>query len=180
MEIERSIFSVEVHTLLMSKQRKSPENGDWKGFLLPIQCLLKYRNKENLLKMEIERFSPPPINKIAPPGNKENLLKMEIESVASGLRLFSVGSKKQRKSPENGDWKINAQPTPPSSPGWNKENLLKMEIESKMPHNSTNDRVEGNKENLLKMEIERWSKKLALLNSSNRNKENLLKMEIES
>ncbi len=62
--------------------------------------------------------------------NKENLLKMEIESRASILSRPTTTSGKQRKSPENGDWKlpISSYLLRPPCVG-NKENLLKMEIE---------------------------------------------------
>ena len=63
------------------KQRKSPENGDWKWILFSgILCIDFLWNKESLLKMEIE-------------SNQE----VPVQSFPTFL--------KQRKSPENGDWK---------------------------------------------------------------------------
>ncbi len=65
-------------------------------------------------------------------GNKENLLKMEIESLSSTLHGCDCSSGKQRKSPENGDWKcikLSVEHDIHDIAG-NKENLLKMEIES--------------------------------------------------
>ncbi len=115
----------------IKKQRKSPENGDWK---INHRCTVMhsiFRNKENLLKMEIERHQLHQLilvlflrkQRKSPEngdwklifmfgflllincGNKENLLKMEIESrVWSGCFCY-VRNQKQRKSPENGDWK---------------------------------------------------------------------------
>ncbi len=63
------------------KQRKSPENGDWKSFVKPVLSVISL-------------------------GNKENLLKMEIESFRFISILCSCSIAKQRKSPENGDWKF--------------------------------------------------------------------------
>ena len=115
----------------------------------------EWRNKENLLKMEIERPYTRLWNTWVLLRNKENLLKMEIESFQRGNKLRLEVSK-QRKSPENGDWKeragelvsVRAFEKQRKSPEngdwklkwlkngsktlwvWNKENLLKMEIES--------------------------------------------------
>ena len=114
------------------KQRKSPENGDWKVILTVFWYTVKqFRNKESLLKMEIERsyFLAPPVfpstrNKesllkmeieriiycaiISPPAtrNKESLLKMEIERSTQMCARIPISPRKQRKSPENGDWKV--------------------------------------------------------------------------
>ncbi len=138
-------------------------------------------NKENLLKMEIERYRQHCLQCLQVVWNKENLLKMEIERSMS-------------KSP-NGSSCIR-----------NKENLLKMEIErDEAIDDSVVLSVLGNKENLLKMEIESyctWGCDTELVSETKKiswkwrlkarerflspgrsfrwNKENLLKMEIES
>ncbi len=128
MEIERLSSRL---SRLSSKQRKSPENGDWK-FKYPLchvfachletkkiswkwrlkDCLSKLRayreflrNKENLLKMEIERPLDAQPSHCPVARNKENLLKMEIESWITYTSLYLCLFPKQRKSPENGDWK---------------------------------------------------------------------------
>ncbi len=90
---------------LVVKQRKSPENGDWKGFVLTVSLVsLLSWNKENLLKMEIERYSISDHVSNFAAWNKENLLKMEIERTITST-LITSQNVKQRKSPENGDWK---------------------------------------------------------------------------
>ncbi len=66
---------------------------------------LVLRNKENLLKMEIESLCGWSPLLGDHPRNKENLLKMEIERIYSCTSTVII-IKKQRKSPENGDWKI--------------------------------------------------------------------------
>ena len=63
------------------------------------------RNKENLLKMEIERRILLRLDEYWKWRNKENLLKMEIESLRRGRGNNVLSRSKQRKSPENGDWK---------------------------------------------------------------------------
>ncbi len=64
------------------------------------------------------------------------------------------GQMKQRKSPENGDWKTKYDTNCGCCVGRNKENLLKMEIESQLVCSEYADSLRRNKENLLKMEIE--------------------------
>ena len=59
-------------------------------------------NKENLLKMEIERTTHHPLTQYSI-RNKENLLKMEIESLQHLTSGWYAELTKQRKSPENGD-----------------------------------------------------------------------------
>ena len=132
MEIESVAFRVEVAVHQVRKQRKSPENGDWKS-------LQSKREKNSWRRW-----------------NKESLLKMEIESLLNSASYDHYGVYvKQRKSPENGDWKyflfkapyfssifetkkvswkwrLKASPLKSyssSSTSWNKESLLKMEIE---------------------------------------------------
>ena len=137
------------------KQRKSPENGDWKVSLFHHIYDLSYRNKESLLKMEIERLP-----------------------VAVYWNISTGG--KQRKSPENGDWKMySIAITMAPIKGRNKESLLKMEIERRFRWNNTSTSCTWNKESLLKMEIESTTAKRQLLFECLRNKESLLKMEIE-
>ena len=118
------------HLSIFSKQRKSPENGDWKFSTSSFSSSSSSRNKENLLKMEIERPSHP--------------------------SQPSQPSKKQRKSPENGDWKSINSFKLLIFHLRNKENLLKMEIERCSPTVPQRQagHLAGNKENLLKMEIE--------------------------
>ncbi len=82
MEIERLVIPYCcVRIEYDEKQRKSPENGDWK---LSVRKLVRVGfyagNKENLLKMEIESFRFQPSYVQIEVRNKENLLKMEIES----------------------------------------------------------------------------------------------------
>ncbi len=209
MEIESQYEYLQSAMAQRQKQRKSPENGDWKAPLpsclsisssfetkkiswkwrlkgstaflfihillfrnkenllkmeiessrlqtIPSSITSWSRNKENLLKMEIERSLITPEGKPNALWNKENLLKMEIESAPSvGSKNFGC-SVKQRKSPENGDWK----------------------------HTSTYGVYHGNSEETKKISW-KWRLKVKSLGSCaasaiSRNKENLLKMEIES
>ena len=62
------------------KQRKSPENGDWKLWRFLLGNFIITGNKENLLKMEIESIVHASTRPHQSTRNKENLLKMEIES----------------------------------------------------------------------------------------------------
>ena len=81
MEIESLSTFWSLYNSTLVKQRKSPENGDWKiFFIFAYNSKKKSRNKESLLKMEIESGPGPPFG--GPPNRS-----------------------KQRKSPENGDWK---------------------------------------------------------------------------
>ncbi len=80
MEIERLVGDSGGFQLLTGKQRKSPENGDW-----------KISTNSTASSTILTR-------------NKENLLKMEIESTEQVQRVKAIEGK-QRKSPENGDWK---------------------------------------------------------------------------
>ena len=125
----KSFFKASIFSTVSMKQRKSPENGDWKFTTSGRPLSFTIRNKESLLKMEIEslfclQFLYPQRMR-----NKESLLKMEIESLLPDLYRhlsFSETKKvswkwrlkanswrtfnsrwyvKQRKSPENGDWK---------------------------------------------------------------------------
>ena len=82
MEIESLLSCASACFHYISKQRKSPENGDWKGFsTVSLKTCLS--------------------------GNKESLLKMEIESCIDVQDFyFQYRISKQRKSPENGDWKV--------------------------------------------------------------------------
>ena len=64
---------------------------------------LNFGNKENLLKMEIERLTLYGGGTSSNQRNKENLLKMEIESFSSTKGSPHGCGGKQRKSPENGD-----------------------------------------------------------------------------
>ncbi len=178
-------FSFVFHALSSNlKQRKSPENGDWKSN--PTLSAGTFTNTRN----------------------KENLLKMEIESDDAEFVVCSVVSNETKKI--SWKWRLKDYTVVSDEFGvwlWNKENLLKMEIESliisvlgKSPLPSLR-----NKENLLKMEIERcllrspfwfccssetkkiswkWRLKakelgLPFLRLRTGNKENLLKMEIE-
>ncbi len=62
------------------------------------------RNKESLLKMEIERLRTASDNRDRVEfRNKESLLKMEIERFSHCLLTATYHFQKQRKSPENGD-----------------------------------------------------------------------------
>ncbi len=137
------------------KQRKSPENGDWKVIA------------------ETVILSAIPLKQRKSPENGDwKMFFIEAQSV----RIIW----KQRKSPENGDWKITSGVWATTWVWRNKENLLKMEIESfcwrliyvvrvfETKKISWKWRLKGitfknnwffmflwNKENLLKMEIER-------------------------
>ncbi len=158
MEIE-SNFNLNGILVFLHETKKISWKWRLKAVLSWFNRLLINRwNKENLLKMEIERrrlsstYHPghlPETKKISwkwrlkaiyslsaasqySLRNKENLLKMEIERRRQPIRVLVIRAK-QRKSPENGDWKnpfLNPFCLLPEI--WNKENLLKMEIESYM------------------------------------------------
>ena len=71
-------------------------------FQLPTSLPVK-GNKESLLKMEIESKNKAVVGTAVATRNKESLLKMEIESLFC-LKLYPHQVyRKQRKSPENGD-----------------------------------------------------------------------------
>ena len=145
---------------ICQKQRKSPENGDWKLIRRPLweRVLVLLRNKESLLKMEIESYFFHFYIIIHENWNKESLLKMEIESLLCLIPYHLPAYRKQRKSPENGDWKHMSSLPSMSSIVRNKESLLKMEIEREFTiHWTVWMWRQGNKESLLKMEIERWA-----------------------
>ena len=57
MEIESLYRSISANPRHFEKQRKSPENGDWKNSLLIESSNSLMWNKESLLKMEIERWA---------------------------------------------------------------------------------------------------------------------------
>ena len=167
----------------LTKQRKSPENGDWKGtsgnaaentthvetkkiswkwrLKETTTCALKVNSfletKKISWKWRLKGDSCEGSGARNCVRNKENLLKMEIERFLPVLpHLPFSPPPKQRKSPENGDWKRSL---------WTRLLISKSS---------------GNKENLLKMEIERCISVAPEHPQEHRNKENLLKMEIES
>ncbi len=205
MEIESRLLFQELHCLFCRKQRKSPENGDWKSIIGIFMNLSSSWNKENLLKMEIERQvcwnflhvndfkkqRKSPENgdwktpTLTPSNtkwswNKENLLKMEIERIVQPCEPCLLRTK-QRKSPENGDWKDSFAYAEghqnASKQRKSPENGDWKETSSSSGSHSTH----RNKENLLKMEIERqWYNGCRWGQLWTGNKENLLKMEIES
>ncbi len=139
---KESLLKMEIESLLLSSSIHSPSLS---------------RNKESLLKMEIERLTTWLQSVSAGVRNKESLLKMEIESLFC-LKLYPHQVyRKQRKSPENGDWKTTRATWKTYHKRRNKESLLKMEIESCFSHNVKVNCMMWNKESLLKMEIESYS-----------------------
>ncbi len=182
MEIERLSRCPIESPRPLQKQRKSPENGDWKTLYSFAMYFTSLGNKENLLKMEIESRKRRRNNfrgsvwetkkiswkwrlKVSYDDNCTVRLELlETKKISWKWRLKvntycpvfqSIIVLKQRKSPENGDWKsifLNTSTYPERSKQrkspengdwkfglfinisslslvWNKENLLKMEIE---------------------------------------------------
>ncbi len=117
----------------------------------------KKGNKENLLKMEIERNT---LRRLAElmlwMGNKENLLKMEIERHTLITLPILPKSTKQRKSPENGDWKSHNVETSVWTSSETKKISWKWRLKVTIPFSASLLSNSRNKENLLKMEIERF------------------------
>ena len=162
MEIESKWRSAFFNDL--TKQRKSPENGDWKVFALLMGISKKQWNKESLLKMEIESDSGCP-NMTVNFETKKVSWKWRLKAF-SFLATGALGGEKQRKSPENGDWKripllsrwiriTGKQRKSPENGDW-KQSVKKHVF----PY------AERNKESLLKMEIERqgfWRTRTAVL-----------------
>ena len=96
---------VAMRAIPIEKQRKSPENGDWKYSIVSMRAShtpveTKKVSWKWRLKDEIRNCWIRPSNV----GNKESLLKMEIERECGESKVYSSWS-------------------------WNKESLLKMEIE---------------------------------------------------
>ncbi len=88
-----------------AKQRKSPENGDWKSG--QVGCFvdgLVTETKKVSWKWRLKACFDI-VRQYVSLGNKESLLKMEIESEFHQKDNRHHVSGKQRKSPENGDWK---------------------------------------------------------------------------
>ncbi len=132
MEIESSLCTSRALRELAQETKKISWKWRLKVYLIPsFQEYRFLRNKENLLKMEIERQITHLKYRFLDMGNKENLLKMEIESAqllnhvrialretkkiswkwrlkVTSLKIYNNSSSvmKQRKSPENGDWKL--------------------------------------------------------------------------
>ncbi len=90
------------------KQRKSPENGDWKNaFALSLSILSCTWNKENLLKMEIERHRNTPQGSFSQVHETKKISwKWRLKVPRTYIDPDNDPIEKQRKSPENGDWKF--------------------------------------------------------------------------
>ena len=164
------------------KQRKSPENGDWKVFIVVDEAVMAdTETKKVSWKWRLKGYSvlvcaystELPKQRKSPENGDWKVIIL--------LASLMIAAKKQRKSPENGDWKEKFSCFGEAfGEVWNKESLLKMEIERGTPCQSLwAFRVVGNKESLLKMEIESKKGGTLLIESEGRNKESLLKMEIE-
>ncbi len=165
-----------------TKQRKSPENGDWKSQVFQDQFLPCFRNKENLLKMEIESLILITSSTVPTLETKKISWKWRLKAGEERAALPMVPTRKQRKSPENGDWKFwhfcsfavwpvrEKQRKSPENGDWKgrERDTIQRREDSKQrkspengdwkSRNSTSSSVIftlGNKENLLKMEIER-------------------------
>ncbi len=166
----------------MLKQRKSPENGDWKLGLSPqhpvgtLQETKKVSWKWRLKGYTITVLNCPlrPKQRKSPENGDWKFSMYSPQVSLSGSETKKVSWKwrlkgytitvlncplrpKQRKSPENGDWKLVALfGNALSKFIGNKESLLKMEIERRGDERMSRDvLVRRNKESLLKMEIER-------------------------
>ena len=111
------------------KQRKSPENGDWKTT----------SSKSSLFNVRKQRKSPEngDWKLIITHSHSATSATKQKKSPENGdwkksllLLLLALTTLKQRKSPENGDWKHRWHVLTWEEYTRNKENLLKMEIES--------------------------------------------------
>ena len=141
----------------LKKQRKSPENGDWKT-PIPTEAYSPTSETKKISWKWRLKGSPPwtswnreerrETKKISWKWRLKDTwwsslhywsrLRKQRKSPENGdwKRTFLCSSiieqrtPKQRKSPENGDWKIFSTNLDASKTNGNKENLLKMEIES--------------------------------------------------
>ncbi len=117
MEIESWGLLAAISALWYQKQRKSPENGDWKKqFMQTFNFVVLCETKKISWKWRLKVFHPISALQIYPPWNKENLLKMEIERKNCLISPVTICTRKQRKSPENGDWKLLSSTATPCNP----------------------------------------------------------------
>ncbi len=154
----KGLFTSSPNGSKSSKQRKSPENGDWKEFSALLLKPLFSWNKENLLKMEIERqnflfvsFTWIVSKQRKSPENGDWKLESRYQS-------SSKRDTKQRKSPENGDWKFMAVLWFVWFSWETKKISWKWRLKASSPRFLLFRIHRRNKENLLKMEIERIKK----------------------